>query len=77
MLYMVTAETIPGDEHSRERFLIEATSDNEAWDKASADCKRLGVLSVIVDLQMRASRDGSNALASSTNFARREGRNNG
>jgi hypothetical protein len=74
MLYMVTAEKIPGDERSRERFLIDATDDREAWHKASADCKRLGAMSIIVDVQMRPSCTGSKASASATKFARRDGK---
>jgi hypothetical protein len=62
MLYMVTAEKIPGDERSRERFLIEATNDSEAWDKASPYRKRLGILTIIVDVRMRPSCNGPNVL---------------
>lgn len=72
MLYMVTAEKLPGDERSRKRFLVEASNDPESWDKACADCKRLGTGSIILDVQMRSSRPSSNASASSTNFARRD-----
>ncbi|WP_316168722.1 MULTISPECIES: hypothetical protein [unclassified Bradyrhizobium] len=74
MFYMVTAERISGDERSRERFLVDATNDHKARDKASADSKGLGALSIVVDLRMGPSCTSSNALASPANFAHSDGR---
>ena len=70
MVYTVTAEKIPGDDRSRKRFLVEASNDREAWDKANTDCKRLGAMSSIVDIRMRPFRISSNASARSIDLAR-------
>ena len=80
MLYMVTAERIPGDERSRERLFIEAANAGEAWARAGDECKRLGVMSVIVDVRLRPSRTGAKApgnssFASSERIGQRTGLN--
>lgn len=55
--YAITIEKVPGFSKTRETFLIQSTSDMEAWTAAMETVRRYDSMAILTDVKLLTSED--------------------